>query len=240
MIGGVASQLPTIATILGAAAIDSVNPCAIGVLILMISVMMTQKHSVGRMLILGSLYVLAIFITYLLGGLGLLYGLAHIPLYVAEYISILVGVLIIGAGLIEIKDFFWYGRWFSLGIPVSISKKLHGMAEGSVGSLLGVMALGAFVAAVELPCTGAPYLAVITILSQYFDFTAFLLLVLYNVVFVAPLLLILILVAGGMELTQVQNFRLKGRPYMRLLAGVLLISLGWLLMLIANGMINLG
>ncbi|KKW26267.1 MAG: hypothetical protein VF00_C0013G0004 [candidate division Kazan bacterium GW2011_GWB1_52_7] len=240
MIGTVSASLPTIATVLGAAAIDSVNPCAIGVLVLMISVMMTQKHSVKRMLLIGSLYIFAIFLTYLLGGLGLLYGLASIPLYIAEYISILVGSLIVLAGLIEIKDFFWYGRWFSLGIPVSISKKLHAMAENSVASFLGVAALGAFVAAVELPCTGAPYLAIITLLSQYFDSTAFLLLVLYNVVFVTPLLIILLLVASGMELTKVQEFRLKGRPYMRLLAGVLLIFLGWLLMLIANGTINLG
>jgi len=36
------------------------------------------------------------------------------------------------------------GRWFSLGIPVSISKKLHAMAENSVASFLGVAALGAF------------------------------------------------------------------------------------------------
>jgi len=240
MIEGVSAQLPTIATVLGAAAIDSVNPCAIGVLILMISVMLTQKHSRKRMLVMGGFYVFAIFITYLLGGLGLLYGLSIIPLYVAEYISIVVGLLIITAGLIEIKDFFWYGRWFSLGIPVSISKKLHGMVENSAASIVGISLLGAFVAAVELPCTGAPYLAIITLLSQNFDFSAFLLLVAYNVVFVLPLILILIMVVGGFELSTVQEFRLKGRPYMRLFAGLLLVFLGWLLILIANGTINLG
>ena len=116
----VLTSLPTVATVLGAAAIDSINPCAIGVLILMISMMLSQKHSVRRMLLLGGFYILAIFLTYLAAGLGLLYGLARVPLYVAEYVSIAVGVFIIFAGLIEIKDFFWYGRWFSLAIPVSI------------------------------------------------------------------------------------------------------------------------
>ncbi|MEX0587326.1 MAG: cytochrome c biogenesis protein CcdA, partial [Patescibacteria group bacterium] len=177
---------------------------------------------------------------YLLAGLGLLYGLSKVPLYIAEYISILVGVFIILAGLVEIKDFFWYGRWFSLGIPVSISKKLHRMAAGSTASLLGVSALGAFVAAVELPCTGAPYLAIIALLSQNFDLTAFLLLLIYNIIFVAPLLVILIMVALGFELSKVQRFRMEGRAYMRLLIGMLLVFLGWLLMLIANGTVNLG
>ena len=235
-----ATQLPTIVTVLGAAAIDSINPCAIGVLILMISVILSQKHSVGRMLVLGSFYIFAIFLTYLLAGLGLLYGLATIPLYVAQYISIFVGTLVIAAGLVEIKDFFWYGRWFSLGIPVSVSKRLHGMAENASASIIGVSLIGAFVAGVELPCTGAPYLAVIALLSQHFDIYAFLLLVVYNIVFVAPLIIILVMVAFGFELYKVQKFRMEGRGFMRLAIGMLLVGLGWLLMLIANGTVNLG
>src|SRR3989304_2624794 len=139
----VITSLPTVVTVLGAAAIDSINPCAIGVLILMISVMLSQKHSVRRMLLLGGFYILAIFITYLLAGLGLLYGLAKVPLYVAEYISILVGVFIILAGLVEIKDFFWYGRWFSLTIPGAFAKKIHNYASKT--TIFGVIFLGAFV-----------------------------------------------------------------------------------------------
>lgn len=235
-----ATHLPTVATVLGAAAIDSINPCAIGVLILMISVILSQKHSVRQMLLLGGTYIFAIYVTYLLAGLGLLYSLAQIPLYLTEYISITVGVFIIFAGLLEIKDFFWYGRWFSLGIPVGISKKIHGMAERSTASLVGVSLLGAFVAAVELPCTGAPYLAIIALLSQYFDFQAFVLLLIYNVIFVAPLVVILIMVAFGFELYKVQEFRMEGRGFMRFLIGITLIGLGWLLMLIANGTVNLG
>ena len=66
-------HLPTLGLVLGSAAIDSINPCAIGVLILMISVMMAGKKSLGRMLLLGGFYIFAIFVTYLLAGLGLLY-----------------------------------------------------------------------------------------------------------------------------------------------------------------------
>jgi len=104
----------------------------------------------------------------------------------------------------------------------------------------GVIFLGAFVSAVELPCTGAPYLAIITLLSQYFDFTAFLLLILYNVVFVLPLIIILVLVAGGMKLHRVKAWKQGARGRMRLFIGLLLIALGWLLILIANGTINFG
>src|SRR3989344_3392326 len=234
----VEAYLPTLTTVVVTSLIDSINPCAIGVLILMMSVILAGKQSVKRMLFLGSLYIFSVMFVYFIAGLGLIYFLAALPILVAEYISIVVGVLIIFAGLLEIKDYFWYGRWFSLTIPAVFAKQLHNYT--SKATIPGVIFLGAFVSAVELPCTGAPYLAIITLLSQYFDFTAFLLLILYNIIFVLPLIIILLLVAGGMKLQKINAWKHKNKPYMRLLMGLLLIWLGWLLMLIANGTINFG
>lgn len=229
-------HLPTLGLVIGSAAIDSINPCAIGVLILMISVILGGGKSVGKMLFLGSLYILVIFLTYLLAGLGLLYFLGSIPLFVTEYLSIAVGVLVILFGLVEVKDFFWYGRGFSLGIPVIFTNKIHEMSQNI--SVPGVILTGAFVAGVELPCTGAPYLAIITILSTNFNFLAFLMLILYNIIFVLPLIIILLLVAGGTKLPAIKNWKQETRGVMRLMIGLLLIGLGWLLILIANGTIN--
>lgn len=234
----VEAYLPTFGVVTGTAVIDSINPCAIGVLILMLSVLMGSKKTVGRMLFLGGLYIGAVMLTYLLAGLGLLYFLSSIPLWVTEYIAIAVGVLIVFAGLLEVKDYFWYGRWFSLSIPASMAKKLHTYSTKT--TIAGVIFLGVFVAGVELPCTGAPYLAIITLLSQYFDFSAFLMLVWYNLVFVSPLIVILLLVATGTKLHDVKRWKQESRGLMRLAIGLMLIAMGWLLMLIANGTINFG
>ena len=234
----VEAYLPTLGTVIATAAIDSINPCAIGVLILMISVMLAGKQSTKKMLLLGSLYISSVLAVYLLAGIGLTYYFSTLPLALAEYISIAVGVLIILAGLVEIKDFFWYGRWFSLTIPGAFAKKIHNYASKT--TIFGVILLGAFVSVVELPCTGAPYLAIITLLSQNFDIVAFMLLVLYNIVFVFPLIVILLLVASGVKLHEIKKWKQANRPFMRLLIGLLLVGLGWLLMLIANGTINLG
>lgn len=231
-------HLPTLGLVLGSAAIDSINPCAIGVLILMISIILGGHKSVGKMLYLGGLYIFSIFITYLLAGLGLLYFLGSIPLFVTEYISIFVGTIIVLLGLVEIKDYFWYGRWFSLGIPTVFAKKIHHVAKNL--TIPGVILTGAFVAGVELPCTGAPYLAIITLLSTNFNLAAFLMLTLYNVVFVAPLIVILLMVAGGTKLPAVKAWKQESRGLMRLAIGMLLVGLGWLLILIANGTINFG
>lgn len=230
--------LPSLGIVVTTAAIDSINPCAIGVLILMISVIMSGKKSVKKMLLLGGLYVLAVFATYLAAGFGLLYFLTNLPLAITEYISIAVGSLIVVAGVLEVKDYFWYGRGFSLTIPSSVTGKIHDFTKNV--SVPGVILLGMFVSAVELPCTGAPYLAIITLLSQYFDFTALMLLILYNVIFVAPLIAILLLVAAGVKLHKVKRWKQDNRGFMRLLIGLMLIGMGWLLILIANGTINLG
>lgn len=232
-------DLPTIGLIIGSAAIDSINPCAIGVLILMVSVVLGQGGSSSRLLKMGSAYIGAIFFTYLIAGLGLVYFFSAIPIVIAEYLSIAVGLLVIVAGVLEIKDYFWYGKGFSLQIPTKFANKIHDWSTTNK-SVWGVMLLGAFVAAVELPCTGAPYLAIITILRIDFNMIAFGLMVLYNLIFVAPLIVILGMIVGGTKISDVSKWKEDSKGTMRLFMGMLLVGLGWILILIANGTINFG
>ncbi len=230
--------LPTIGTVMGSAVIDSINPCAIGVLILLVSTLFASARQRKKLLKIGLIYIAAVFATYFLAGLGLAFAFTSLPVLLAEYISIIVGVAIIGGGLIEIKDFFWYGKGFSLAISPGMVKRIHNYV--SKISIPGVIVLGVFVSLVELPCTGGPYLAVIKILSESFDMFALSMLVLYNIIFVLPLVVILLLVHFGTKIFTVKKWKQKNRAYMRLLTGILLILLGWLLILLANGTINLG
>ena len=233
-------DLPTVGLVLGSAAIDSINPCAIGVLILMVSVIMgSGDRSAKRLLALGGAYIFAIFATYLIAGLGLVYFFSAIPIVIAEYLSLFVGALVIFAGILEIKDYFWYGKGFSLQIPTYFANKIHEYST-SKSTIGGIMFLGAFVAAVELPCTGAPYIAIITILRIDFNFWAFMLMVLYNFIFVLPLIVILVMVAAGTKISVVSKWKEESKGLMRLFMGLLLAALGWILILIANGTINFG
>src|SRR3989338_10798172 len=101
--------LPTLATILLTALVDSINPCAIGVLILLVSTFIVSRRK-HNLLKIGLIYIGAVFLTYFLYGLGLIAFLSVIPIVVAEYISIAVGLIVVFMGLIEIKDYFWYGQ----------------------------------------------------------------------------------------------------------------------------------
>lgn len=239
--------LPELGTIVFTALIDSINPCAIGVLILLLSTLMVTKDKT-KMLKIGAMYVLAVFLTYIILGFGVLAFLSQIPLSVAEYISIFVGILVVIGGLLEIKDYFWYGQGVSLHIPPKYAKKIkEKMQNVSFGT---VIFLGAFVAAVELPCTGGPYLAILLILKDSFSLAAIttldpgflkamILLLIYNVIFVMPLIVILGLAYFGVKLQSIQGWKQSNKSYMRLATGLIMIGLGWMLMLIANGTINL-
>ena len=234
----VEAGLPQIGTVIVTALIDSINPCAIGVMILLVSLMISNSKLKPKMLWYGSIYIFSVFLTYLLAGLGLIAVFQNIPLWVSEYIAIVVGTVIVAGGIIEIKDFFWYGQGISLAIPPERSKQIKQKLEKI--STWGVIFLGAFVAAVELPCTGGPYLAITLLLSQNFNFTAFLLLVFYNIIFVLPLIVILFAVMLGTKAQDLAKWKQASRAYMRLAIGITLIILGWMLILIANGTINLG
>ena len=231
----VEATLPQIGTVITTALIDSINPCAIGVLILLLSVMVAFRTK-RELLIYGSIYIAAVYVTYISAGLGILYFLTLIPQRVSEYISIVVGTIIVFGGLIEIKSFLWYGQGITLSIPAERAKQIHEMAKKI--TLPAVIILGAFVAGVELPCTGGPYLAILLVLSQNFNFTGFLLLVFYNVIFVLPLVVILFMVYFGYKIQDLKRWKQTNRIYMRLGTGVLLVFLGWLLILIANGTIT--
>jgi len=234
----VEASLPQLGTIIVTAAIDSINPCAIGVLILLVSTVIATSQSRRRMLVLGLTYIAAVYVTYLLAGIGLLFFLSSVPQSIAEYISIIVGLIIVLAGLVEIKDYYWYGQGFTLAIDPGMAKRIQDYSKNL--TVPGMVFLGAFVSGVELPCTGAPYLAILFVLRQQFNLEAFGLLLIYNVIFVLPLLIILFLAALGMRASELKMWKDRNRPYMRLLSGLLMITLGWLLMFIANGTINFG
>ena len=234
----VEASLPAIGTVIGTALIDSINPCAIGVLILLVSTILVSAKSKAKMLKLSIVYIAAVFITYFLAGLGLMAFLSEIPQVVAQYISVTVGIAVVFGGLLEVKDFYWYGRGLSLAISPRHAKRIHQLTKKI--TLSGMVFLGAFVAGVELPCTGGPYLAITLLLSQNFNFAAVLLLAFYNLIFVVPLIVIVTLVYFGAKIHHIKRWKHHNRGYMRLFIGLLLVALGWLLMLIANGTINLG
>ena len=230
------TQLPALPILITTALVDSINPCAIGVLVLLISTLLALSDNKKKMLTVGLIYISAVFLTYLLAGIGLLYFLQQFD--IAKPLGILVGVIVILLGLVEIKDFFWYGKGFSLTIPSSQVGKIKEYAKKA--TIPGAIVMGMFVAAVELPCTGGPYLAILTVLeSMGMNLKVFWYLFLYNLIFILPLAVILGLVYFGMSAETVKTWKNEKRKWMRLFTGITLLILGVLLIMFANGLINI-
>ena len=220
--------------IIGAGLIDGINPCAFGVLIFLLAYLAkTAKGNKGKMLLHGLTYIFAVFLTYFLVGLLLLpvirqFGQASVVIY------IVLSIIIIIAGLLEIKDYFWYGKGFSLSIFPKEAERIKKYGKKISGRLYFAFFLGVFVALVELPCTGAVYLAVLSLMAlSGLTVGNFTFLLIYNLLFVLPLIVILFFVANGMSTNKFNEWRKKNRALMRLLIGSLLIGLGsWMLLLV--------
>ena len=220
----------TFAIVLGAAVVDSINPCAIGVILFLSSVLLKVSSDKRLLLRLGLIYIATVYVVYTLSGLGLVW-FQHtlINKGYAEIIGIIVGVFVITLGLIELKDFFWHGKGISLEISQKNKDKIVALTEKI--SVLGIITIGAFVALVELPCTGGPYLAITAILAKSFDLQALIYLLIYNGIFVAPLIIILFLIYFGSSTARLKQWRQKKRKWMNLASGILMLSLGALLIL---------
>ena len=90
--------------------------------------------------------------------------------------------------------------------------------------------LGVFVGLIELPCTGAPYFAILGLLAQGEYGSAVPFLLLYNFVFVLPLLFMLCIAYLGTSSGSLERWRLAHRGVMRLTIGLFLIALGILML----------
>ncbi len=221
----------TIGLLVAAALADSINPCVFGVLIFLLAYMTAVFKSKSKMLLAGLIYVSAVYVTYFLLGMGI-FTLAYTaglsrPFY---WFAAIVAIV---AGLVEIKDYFWYGKGFTLQMIPGAAQRLKIYAKAMkrmetkhpVLSLLVAALLGIFVVFVELPCTGAPYLAVLGLLSAGSYAEGIPLLLLYNLIFILPLFVIIGLVYLG-HTEKLEKWRKKHRGAMRLVIGLFLLALG--------------
>jgi cytochrome c biogenesis protein CcdA len=223
----------TLGIVIIAALIDSVNPCVFGVLIFLIAFMTRVFKDPKKMLLAGLLYTAVVYITYLLIGFGILKAALSIDFATGFYW--IAALIAIGAGLFEIKDYFWYGKGFSLQmIPGAAEriKKYVNKIEAMQGRnplilFLTTAALGVFVVMVELPCTGAPYLAILGLMAKGEYASAVPFIVIYNLVFILPLLAVIFLAYLGTSSEKLEIWRKNNRRLMRLLVGLFLICLGF-------------
>ena len=209
--------------VLGAGLLDGINPCAFAVLFLFMAFLFTLQRARSQMLQAGLVYIAAIYVTYLAIGLGLLrvFTLSSEPHLIAK---IGAGLMIV-LGLVNIKDAFWYGRWFSLGVlKVGAETRERWMQKAT---LPATAVLGFLVGICEFPCTGGVYVGILGLLSAqttYMEGLGYLLI--YNVMFVLPLVAILLALGNRRTLGQVSRWEAQHKQALKLGQGLVMIALG--------------
>ncbi len=220
-------QAISIGLIITTAAIDSINPCAVAVLLFLIAVLISLKATRRRMLAVGLVYIFGVFISYYLGGIGIMKAITHFD--IARQINLFAAAIVIIAAFISVKEGLYPDSKQILVIPEKTKKIFTDLMQK--GTFPAVFAAGILVSAFELPCTGQVYLGILSLMSQEsMKVQGYLYLFIYNIIFVLPLVLILIAAAWGLDIEKLQNLRKGTRKSVKILIGIIMFILGlWLI-----------
>ncbi|HRQ41579.1 MAG TPA: cytochrome c biogenesis protein CcdA [Chloroflexota bacterium] len=221
----------TLPTVILAGLVDGINPCAFTVLLLFITALLATlqagQHSVNvarmRLIGMGSIYIGAIFFTYLALGVGLL---KSVDFFTQQHALARLGALFaILFGLWMVKDYFLPDVGWQLQAPGKVGAIARQSARKA--TIPALVAGGFLIGLCTVPCSGAVYLGVLSLLAlQPTALLGYGYLVLYNVVFVLPLVAILVAASARPTLNRLAHWNLHHKEWVRLALGGGVIVMG--------------
>jgi hypothetical protein len=234
---------------------DGINPCAFTVLVFFISFLVVQGYRKKELILIGASFIFAVFSTYLLIGLGIFnffYRLKGFWL-VTRGLNMVVGALSLLLGIFAVYDFIRFKRTGStdgliLQLPLPVKRSIQSVVgffhrkspqEKRPGSNIAVYKLilsafitGFLVSLLEAVCTGQVYLPTIAFVlkSGSLRLEAFGYLLLYNIMFILPLLAIFALALMGVTSGDFARFLKKHLGAIKLFMAALFFALGTFLL----------
>ncbi len=239
----------TLWAIIGSGLVDGINPCAFAVIVFFVSFLTVYKYTRKEIIVVGTAYCAAVFAAYVLIGLGLfkfLYAMSGFA-YVIKGFYILTAAVCLLFFVLALYDFWVYKKTgkaekMLLQLPTNLKVRIHKIMgfflrekhDSSIRLTLAALAVGFAVSLVEAVCTGQVYLPTVVLIMQdpAFRVKAWLFLLLYNLMFIFPLVLIFVLSILGYESKGFNNFLKKHLGLMKLL--LCCVFLGLFLLLLGN------
>ena len=215
---------------------DSVNPCAIAVLTMILITILIQNPEKRKKVLYGGLaFVSAVFIGYVFYGVILIQFfktfaqfLGNSSGYVYKGLAMLAMIL----GALNVKDYFYYKKGsFGTEMPLFLRPKVKRTIE-KVTSPSGAFVIGFLVTLFLLPCTIGPYIVASGLISGLTFLETIPWLLYYNLIFVIPMLLIVgIVYFGFARVEDVSGWKEKNIKKLHLIAGILLFLVGFSLLM---------
>jgi len=221
----------TIAGITSLAIVDAINPCALAVLIILLStILLRDPKKKKKALYSGFAFSIAVFLCYFIMGMLLVFGLKWVTSVTSlstGWLYRAFGVFAIILGILNIKDYVKYGAGgFIMEVPKKWRPSMKHFIQ-SVTSIRGAFIVGIIVSLFLLPCTSGPYFVAGGLLAGVEWASALPWLAYYNFLFVAPMIAITLFVYGSFTaVDEISGWRERNIRRLHLVAGVILVGLG--------------
>jgi len=209
----------TIWVIAGAGLFDGLNPCAFATSIFLIGYLLYLKRRPRDIIVVGASFCFGVFITYVLFGLGLSFVIDFFNqfFWLKAVIYLSLGGLGLVLAVLHFRDALKYKRSgkagdMDMGLSHNTHRKIHDRIKKFAVTrtwlmLPAALVLGTVVSSLELACTGQIYLPILAAInSAGLNIRAFALLLLYNVFFIVPLLVVSLLAATGVGAKTLANW----------------------------------
>lgn len=203
--------------------LDGLNPCAFAVLLFFIAFLFTIKKTKGNILKMGIIYISAIYLAYFLIGIGLFKA---IMIFDSHHAMAKIGAwLVIALGGINLAGYFIPNFPIKLKIPALAKSTIEKWAFRATNP--SAFILGFLVGLCTFPCSGGPYVAIIGLLAAkktYLQGLGYL--VLYNLMFVMPLVIVLALASSKKTTDRLTRWERSDARYLHLLSGIVMVLVG--------------
>jgi hypothetical protein len=233
----------TIEALIIAGLVDGINPCVFSTLVFFMSVLAVSGVKGRKLLLFGSLYCTACFLTYLLLGLGILRFFKLFSGYETLQVIINRGMfaLLLVFAFLSFRDAWSYrttgeANSVLLQLPKSLKNRIHRIIrEGAHFKHLAIGAIvtGFLVTILESVCTGQVYLPALALLAKQYpsSFKWLSFLILYNIMFIIPLLAIFAAAYAGTGLATMLAWSKQNVVIGKAAMGVFFLVLGMLILI---------
>jgi len=217
--------------LLPAALSDSINPCAFAVLFLLLSSILSKFNSYRRAIISWLLFSLAIFISYFLMWIWI-YKVLSFSNQIF-YIKLSVWILWLLVWFANIKDYFWYWKWFIMEVPISWRPNMKKILKKVISPIWAFIAWF-IVSLFLLPCTSGPYLTVLWYLaseSSSINLAWYIYMFIYNLIFILPMIIItLIIWLWVKEIDDLKEYKEYHKENIHLIVWIMMLLLWFYIM----------
>jgi cytochrome c biogenesis protein CcdA len=222
-------------TVLGAGLIDGYNPCAFTVLIFFISLLLIRKRSKKDILFVGLAFTIGLGLSYFLLGTGLFSVISKWKYFdeISKWVYLITAIVTLVFAVLTFQDYLKAKKGITKDMALQLSttekRTIHSLLRNpKVQSFTIFSFLVAFpVSIVEFSCTGQTYLPTIIYIYSMpsLRLKAFLYLVLYNIMFILPCLVIVFFAYRGSTSEKFSNWFTAHLATIKLLTGIVFIAL---------------